>query len=300
MSKMKPWIEAARLRTLPLAFSCIILGNFLAASNGSFNVWVLILSLLTTLFFQVLSNLANDYGDGVKGTDNEDRIGPARAVQSGVITAASMKKGVVLFSFLSILSGTSLSILATYNLSIYHTLFFTGLGILATIAAIKYTVGKGAYGYAGLGDLFVLIFFGWVGVVGSYYLQTNSLDWEIFLPATSVGFLSMGVLNLNNMRDMESDKKAGKNTLASRLGKQNSKIYHAVLLVGALDLTYIYGKSHPNEGLQYLFALTLIPILINLKKVFKNSDPAKLDPLLKQLAITTLLFSLLTGLGQVL
>ncbi len=300
MSKLKPWIEAARLRTLPLAFSCIILGNFLAAANDSFNGWILVLSLLTTLFFQVLSNLANDYGDGVKGTDNEDRIGPARAVQSGVITATSMKKGVVLFSALSILSGTGLSILSTHNLSIYHTLFFTVLGILATIAAIKYTVGKGAYGYAGLGDVFVLIFFGWVGVVGSYYLQANTLDWNVFLPATSVGFLSMGVLNLNNMRDMESDKKAGKNTLALRLGKQGSKIYHAILLIGALDLTYFYGKMHPNEGLQYLFAITLIPIVLNLKKVFRNTEPAKLDPLLKQLAITTLLFSLLTGLGQVL
>src|SRR5690606_2797420 len=176
---LKPWIAAARLRTLPLAFSSIILGTCLAASMGSYSITVFVLCLLTTLCYQVLSNYANDYGDGVKGTD-ADRVGEKRAVASGEISAASMKKAVWIFAVLSFIFGTWLSILATQGLPMIVTIGFVALGLLAIVAAITYTVGRRAYGYSGFGDISVLIFFGIVGVVGSYFLQTNMLNWEVF------------------------------------------------------------------------------------------------------------------------
>lgn len=296
---LKHWIAAARLRTLPLAFSSIILGSCLAASHGKFSLPVLILALLTTLCYQILSNYANDYGDGVKGTD-DNRKGEQRAVAAGIISAAKMKKAVILFSILSFVFGTWLSIIATKDLSIYITGLFIGLGLLAIIAAITYTVGDRAYGYRGFGDVFVLLFFGYVGVVGSYYLQTNTWNWLVFLPATSVGFLAMGVLNLNNMRDIETDKENGKRTLPVIIGLKWAKLYHGTLILWALYLAHLYNKVNFSSGWQYLFAITL-PLLIRGMIKARNSFSAEdFEPQLKVLAITTLLFSLTFGIGQLL
>ncbi len=299
MNKTRAWIEAFRLRTLPLAFSCILLGNLLAKSHGYFHVWILVLSLTTTLFIQILSNLANDYGDGIKGTDDH-RIGPRRTVQSGLISQKEMKNALVVFTLLTFISGVVLTWLGTKDLSRDYLIFFILLGIGAIIAAITYTVGKRAYGYHGLGDVFVFIFFGLVGVGGAYFLQANSLRWEVLLPAASVGMLSVGVLNLNNMRDIETDLLAGKHTIAVKMGIRRAKIYHGVLLLGAIALAMIYINIGQGSSYQWIFVVSLLPILANLKKVMNIQDPQAFDPLLKQLALGTLLFSLTFGLGQIL
>lgn len=296
---LKHWIAAARLRTLPLAFSSIILGTCLAASQGSYNLTVFILCLLTTLSYQVLSNYANDYGDGVKGTD-DNRVGEQRAVAAGIITAKQMKKAVILFAILSLILGTGLSIVATRDSALWITILFIVLGILAVIAAITYTVGDKAYGYRGWGDVFVLLFFGHVGVVGSYFLQHNQLSWEVFLPATALGFLAMGVLNLNNMRDIKTDAENGKRTLPVLLGLKKAKFYHGALIILALDLAFIYNKIVAISYWQNLYFLS-IPILIaGLFRVRKSYEAEDFEPQLKVLAITTLIFSITFGIGQIL
>jgi len=293
---MKNWIAAARLRTLPLAFSSILLGTFLASFYGSFNPWVLVLCLLTTLLYQVLSNYANDYGDGIKGTD-DNRKGEKRSVASGVISANQMKTAVYIVAALAFVSGTALSVLGTVGLSMFTTGLFILLGILAIWAAIRYTVGDSAYGYKGLGDVYVLIFFGWLGVIGSFFLQAQSINYWIILPATAVGFLAAGVLNLNNMRDREEDAKNGKITLAVRFGEKKAKLYQTMLILGALILTSVFVWHETQSIMGFLFLITL-PILLNvLVKSIKAETPEQFDPLLKPLALGTLLFSITTGLG---
>ena len=291
---LKTWIAAARLRTLPLALASILLGSFLAAFYGRFNTVVLVLSIVTAICYQVLSNFANDLGDGLKGTD-ANRKGEKRTIASGLISIPQMKRAVILFSVLSFVFGTWLSILATAILPTWVTLMFVGLGVAAIIAALGYTMGSKAYGYSGFGDLFVVIFFGWVGVIGSFFLHVKYFNPLIILPATAVGLLATGVLNLNNMRDLETDQEAGKNTLVVRMGRTAAKVYHIVLLVTAVILQLIWvQQTNPGWG-GYLF-LFIVPLLIkNGISAFRAQNPADFDPLLKPLAISTLLFCLLAG-----
>ena len=208
-------VKAARLRTLPLSVSGIITGSAVALREKpeAFRWDIFLLALLTTVLFQILSNFANDYGDGVKGTDNEHRIGPARALQSGAITRQQMKRVVLITAALSILSAIALIIAAFGSENLLYTLVFFVLGLLCVAAAIKYTVGRSAYGYRGLGDVFVFVFFGLVSVVGSQFLYTQQIDKAVWLPAIAIGLLSVAVLNLNNMRDYENDRRSGKHTL---------------------------------------------------------------------------------------
>ena len=236
MSTTKNWLVAFRLRTLPLALSSIILGSMLAYADGIFSWPVAILAVTTTLFLQILSNLANDYGDSVSGVDNEHRVGPSRSVQGGAITASQMRRAVFLFAFLSLASGIGLIIVGTRGLQLESTLIYLVLGLGAIAAAIKYTVGKNPYGYQGLGDLFVFIFFGLVGVCGTYYLHTHQLPWDILLPAASVGLLSVAVLNLNNLRDRESDAASGKRTLVVKLGSEKGPDLSCNNCLGRLHL----------------------------------------------------------------
>ncbi|KAB2814747.1 1,4-dihydroxy-2-naphthoate octaprenyltransferase [Phaeocystidibacter luteus] len=293
---IKSWVAAARLRTLPLAFSCILLGNFIAISQGAFTYEILILSLLTTLFYQVLSNYANDYGDGVKGTD-ADRQGERRAVAAGEITPEQMRNAVVLFAILAWISGALLSYLGTESLPSWIFYAFLILNTGAVISAIRYTVGGTAYGYKGYGDVYVLIFFGWVGVVGSHFLQTQELNLLVFLPATSVGFLAMGVLNLNNMRDLESDVTHGKMTVPVKIGRAKAKTYHSVLLIGAVVSMALYIWLGTQGGWAWLAMATSPIIFIQLRKARKAETPREFDPLLKPLALSTLLFALISGLA---
>ncbi len=297
--QIKAWIEAFRLRTLPLALSSVALGCFVAFFDGMFSLKVSILAATTTLFLQVLSNLANDYGDSKHGVDGSERVGPVRAVQSGVIAPASMKRMVILFMGLSLVSGLWLIYEGTRGIPFYYVLFFLVLGLGAIAAAVKYTIGKNPYGYSGFGDLFVFIFFGLTGVLGTYFLNTHTLKWEILLPGAAMGFLSAGVLNLNNMRDRINDKESGKNTLVVIMGIEKARWYHFFLLLGSVisGLTYMLINYH--SPFQMLFLLTIPLLWINVVVVFKNTIPEELDPYLKKLAIASLLFSLTFGIGLI-
>lgn len=300
MSKTKAWIKAFRLRTLPLALSSIALGSFIAAYADMFNLTVFILAFTTTLFLQILSNLANDYGDSKSGADNAERIGPERAVQSGLISLDEMKKAMYIFVGLSLVSGIWLIYEGTKGLDMRYVFGFLALGIAAIFAAIKYTVGKNPYGYMGLGDLFVYLFFGLTGVMGTYYLHTHQFDLSILLPASSLGMLAAGVLNLNNLRDRESDKNAGKRTLVVFIGHKAATLYHVLLLVGAFATAGIYTFLNFESWFQLIYLVALPLVALNIRAVVSNKNPAELDPQLKRLAMTTLLFSITFGAGLLL
>lgn len=293
---MKHWVEAARVRTLPLSVSGIIVGSFYAMSQGMFNWNIVIFALLTTLGLQILSNFANDYGDGIKGTDNDDRVGPKRAIQSGVISPAEMKRAMIITSLITLLFAVLLIYFAFKEKYLLFSLIFLVLGILAIASAIRYTVGKGAYGYRGYGDVFVFIFFGMVSTFGVYFMFSKSLDWLLLLPATSIGFLSVGVLNLNNMRDEESDRKAGKNTIVVKNGGAWAKKYHFFLVISAMVLVLIFAFLNDFHFDQYFFVVAYFPMISHLMTVYKNKTPRLLDPELKKLAISTFLLAVLLAL----
>ncbi|NEW78238.1 MAG: 1,4-dihydroxy-2-naphthoate polyprenyltransferase [Gelidibacter sp.] len=293
----KVYLKAARLRTLPLSVSGIIVGSFLAASHGYFNWLICALALLTTVGFQIISNFANDYGDGVKGTDNDDRIGPKRAIQSGEISPEQLLKTIKITSAVTFIIAIFLIYTAFGKDDFVNLLVFFVLGIASIAAAVKYTVGKKAYGYSGFGDFFVFLFFGLLSVCGSYYLFAKQLDFTIFLPAFSIGFLSIGVLNLNNMRDSVSDAKSGKNTIVVKIGVEFAKYYHYYLLIASFLFASLYSFIFFKSWHQLLFLLAYIPIGKHLLVVYRNKRPVLLDPELKKLALSTFLFSILFGLG---
>lgn len=299
MGNFSSWINAARLRTLPLSISGIIVGTTIAVQQGYFDIVIFSLALCTTLGLQILSNLANDYGDGVKGTDNENRVGPARAIQSGLISAKEMKQGIWITAIATMILALLLIYVAFGSENFISALVFFLLGLAAIIAAIKYTVGENAYGYRGLGDVFVFIFFGLVAVYGSYFLYTLEFNWLVVLPAFAIGFLSAGVLNLNNMRDRESDAISGKNTLVVKMGADRSKNYHYFLIIGASFCLIIFSVFTADSWTDFLYLIGFIPLLLHLKRVVENENPMLLDPELKILALTTFFISVLFGLGLI-
>ncbi len=296
----KAWISAFRPRTLPLALSCIGMGGFMAAVNGVFNGTVVALCILTTLFLQILSNLANDYGDSKHGADSQHREGPMRAVQAGHITASQMKTGMAILALLSFLSGILLLWVAFGAAGIGYFFLFLALGLASIWAAINYTAGAKPYGYAGFGDIAVFIFFGLVGVLGTYFLQAQVLPVQIILPALVCGFFSTAVLNVNNIRDITSDTLAGKYSLPVRMGPKRARVYHLFLLFGGVTCAVLYVALHFYSAWQWLFVLALPLVLSNGVNVWRKQTSKALDPYLKQMALTTLLFVLLFGLGQVL
>jgi 1,4-dihydroxy-2-naphthoate octaprenyltransferase len=295
---MKHWVSAFRLRTLPLALSSILMGGFLAASVHAFQWNIFLLCITTTIFLQILSNLANDYGDSIHGADSADRKGPSRAVQSGRISASQMKAGIVVFVALSLVSGVSLLFVA-FGLNWNAILFFLGLGVLSILAAIAYTVGKRPYGYAGLGDISVFIFFGLIGVMGSLYLFTHELKALYILPAISCGLFSVGVLNINNIRDIESDVKAGKYSIPVRIGKEKAVLYHWSLIILGLLSTLVFVLLTYVSSFQLLFLISA-PAFILIGKNVQQKPSHQLDPYLKFMALSTLFFVLLFGVGQML
>jgi len=297
MNKLLVWIEAFRLRTLPLALSSAVLGSFLAYADGQFNPTVFGLAISTTVLLQILSNLANDFGDSQNGVDNAGRLGPVRTVQSGKISKTEMKRLIIIFIILSLLSGGLLIFKGIKSANIGLIILFFILGIASIVAAIKYTIGKNPYGYSGFGDLFVFIFFGLIGVCGTYFLHTNQFHFILLLPAASIGFLSAGVLNLNNMRDIENDAASGKKTLVVRMGSANAKLYHTLLIVFSLVLSLIYVVETWQSVYQLMFLLSVFPLGFHLYEVFKNHVPQKLNKQLKVLALTTFFFSVMYSLG---
>ncbi|QHL87065.1 1,4-dihydroxy-2-naphthoate polyprenyltransferase [Nibribacter ruber] len=295
------WVSAFRLRTLPLSLSCIGMGGFLAAADHLSRWPVLLLCVLTTLFLQILSNLANDYGDSQHGADSVDRQGPKRAVQAGHISASQMKAAIGVFSLLSLVSGIALLWIALGTEGIYLFLFFLLLGLASIWAAISYTNGKKPYGYAGLGDISVFFFFGWVGVMGTYFLQTQRFFSEMLLPASTLGFFSAAVLNVNNIRDIASDELAGKRSLPVRLGPTRARRYHWFLLVGGILCAVLFVLQREELSLwKWLFVAALPLVLYNGREVQRRQAAVELDPLLKQMAMSTLIFVLLFGVGLLL
>lgn len=285
------------MRTLPLALSSAILGSFLAYANGQFSPLVFGLAISTTIFLQILSNLANDFGDSQHGTDNANRVGPERSVQSGKISKKEMKRMIVVFIILSFISGGLLIFSGIKTANAGMMILFFVLGIASIVAAIKYTVGKNPYGYSGFGDIFVFVFFGLLGVCGTFFLHTNQFEPLLLLPAASIGFLSAGVLNLNNMRDIKNDTASGKRTLVVRIGSQNAKVYHALLIILSPVLSLIYVIKTWQSVYQLMFLLSIVPLGFHLYEVFKNHVPDKLNNQLKVLALTTFFFSVSYSLG---
>lgn len=298
MATPKDWLHAFRLRTLPLSLSGIIAGSLFALQNGYWNTTVFLLALLTTLLFQILSNLANDLGDSLKGADNKDRVGPQRAVQSGVISKASMKKAVIMTSVLAFISAGLLIWKGTEQMSVSMIYVYAFLAVACVMAAITYTIGKRAYGYHGFGDVFVFLFFGCVSVIGVYPLFTNQVDLILLLPAATIGALSTAVLNLNNMRDQVNDAAVGKRTLVVALGPQNAKAYQATLLLMAMVawIAFIVIERH------WLGLISCLPFIILLKHLFfviANDNPKAFDPELKKVALSTFFITVLYSISVI-
>ena len=295
MTRKQAWINALRLRTLPLSLSGIILGSGIAASQGYWSCIVFSLSLITTVLFQILSNLANDLGDSLKGTDNLQRIGPMRSVQSGVISASEMKKAVVVTAVLSFIAAGSLIYFGTKGLSNSVSLTYVFLAITCIIAAITYTVGRKAYGYHGMGDLMVLLFFGGVSVLGVYPLYANQFDWSLLLPASAIGCFSTAVLNLNNMRDRMNDQRSGKRTLVVLIGPNLAKLYHVLLILCGITSMLIYLVQLQKQW-AFLGLSPCILLVLHVRKVMATKNPADFDPELKKVALCTFALSVLTAL----
>lgn len=301
---MKHWFQAARLRTLPLSISGILVGSLYALSAPTENIltptqvfdWkIFVLALLTTVSFQVLSNFANDYGDGIKGTDT-DRVGEKRMVASGVISSSQMKNAVIITALISLFFALCLIYLAFGKDNFLYAIVFLGLGIASIVAAIKYTVGSNAYGYSGFGDIFVFVFFGLVSVLGSNFLYTQEFHLLLLLPAIAIGMLSTAVLNLNNMRDEHTDRNVGKNTLVVKMGGKWARNYHFFLVGGAMILVVIFAILSKFRWDQYAFVVAFFPLMSHLKTVKNTSDNRALDPQLKKLAISTFLLSLILAM----
>lgn len=299
MARLKTWISAFRLRTLPLSISGAVVGSSYAYFSGFFDILIFIFIILTTLSFQILSNLANDYGDGIKGTDNNSRIGPERALQSGAISPKQMKNAIIINAILSAILALLLTYMAFGVSQLFNSLIFIVLGAISIYAAITYTVGKSAYGYRALGDLMVFLFFGWLSVMGTYFLFAKDLDSMLLIPANAIGCLSAAVLNLNNMRDLETDLKSNKITLAGYLGMKSSKIYHFALILSAIVLMLIFQFSISYSKIMYLSWIAFLPLLFHLKAVFFIKNPKDFDPHLKRVALSTFVLALLFAVALI-
>jgi 1,4-dihydroxy-2-naphthoate octaprenyltransferase len=299
---MNRWIEAARPRTLPLAIASILLGNFLAYAAGKFSFLTAALAIITTLLLQILSNFANDLGDSKNGVDNKNRKVALRAVQTGKISPSEMKNAVIITASLSFISGISLLYFALQYANPQTITAFVGLGLLAILASIAYTVGKKPYGYMGLGDLSVFLFFGWVGTFGTYYLQTEILNYYILIPASGCGFLSVAVLNLNNLRDIENDRKTGKNSIPVRIGKIYGFYYQkTIMLLGVCTfIIYLMYQGKPIQLSQNIIIMAgWYPLVQIIKQLNSKMTPAQIDPYLKKTALSTLFLIVIFGVSQI-
>ncbi len=295
MASIKSWIKAARLRTLPLAMASVAMGGMVAATNDRFNLKAVLVATLTTLLLQILSNLANDYGDWRSGIDNDKRLGPKRTVQTGEISHKEMKMAIWLLSVLALASGLLLIFWAT-SLSFKASAIFILLGLAAIVAAIKYTVGKNPYGYIGLGDLFVFLFFGLLGVGGTWFLATTQWNALVLLPAAAMGLLSAGVLNLNNMRDLVNDRQNGKNTLVVKIGLRSAFVYHCIIVLLPFGLLSAFVLLSGVKTFVLLFLVVLPLFVADLVRIKNSYGGASLDPFLRKLALKTLLLTIIFGI----
>lgn len=293
VAKIGPWLNAARLRTLPLSISGVLVGTALANYYGTGDTLIFMLALLTTIGFQVTSNFANDYGDGIRGTDNEDRIGPKRALQSGILSRKALKQGIWVSVFIDVLLVISLIYVAFGPQNLLFSVLFLALGAASIWSALKYTIGASAYGYKGLGDVFVFVFFGLVAVLGTLFLYTKFLTPMAFLPAIAIGLLSVGVLNLNNLRDYASDKKADKKTLVVYLGFEKAKVYHYLLVLSSFICISAFLFFTFKDWRSCLPLLAFVPAIVHTFKVYTTDSPGLLDPELKKLALSSFFLAVL-------
>lgn len=293
------WVAAARLRTLPLSIAGIVVGNALAIQNDGFCPYVFGGSLLTSIVFQMLSNFANDYGDGLKGTDNQERIGPKRVLQQNLLSEKSLFRGILITAVIGFILATVTILIAFEVSELKSSLMFLALAVAAIFAAYKYTAGKGAYGYYAMGDVFVFTFFGLLAVGGSYFLQTKQLNNVLWCFATAIGGLSTAVLNLNNMRDMQNDIAVGKKTIAALLGLKGAKIYHTILVMGSITALSVGVLYNYKDCVGYIPLLAVIPLLIQLVWTLKLKSHKDFDGLLKPLALTTFGTSILLLFTQI-
>ncbi len=289
MILLKTWLRAARLRTLPLSFSGILIGSAFAL-NENFNFFIFLSCLVITVLFQVISNFANDLGDAIKGVDDHTRIGPERAIQSGLITKAQMKKVIVFMCFIALVM--VLQLLITIDLRRIELFFFLAFGIVAIWAAIAYTIGKKPYGYRALGDLMVFIFFGLLAVLGTFYLHLRRLDLDVLFIAFAIGTLAVAVLNLNNMRDREDDALKNKITMAVMLGAEKAKKYQMLLLIVSL-LTFFIGITLSGRYWYYIAMMPLIKLVGHINRIKQVENNRDFDPELKVIAISSFMSSLL-------
>ncbi|WP_192350013.1 1,4-dihydroxy-2-naphthoate polyprenyltransferase [Algoriphagus sp. Y33] len=295
-TKKEAWLHAVRLRTLPLALASIFAGSFLAAYKEVFRWEILLFASLTTIFLQILSNLSNDYGDTVHGADHQERQGPVRAVQSGLISLPEMKKAMYLFGALALVSGLLLLFLAIQDWVLFGV--FLGLGLAAIWASISYTSGSNPYGYAGFGDISVFVFFGLLGVYGTYFLHSLAWDDSVIWIGIALGFFSAAVLNINNIRDIDSDTTAGKRSIPVRIGKKAAIVYNWFLILGGNYCLVIFAFI--TKEWTAILALVVLPLMIKIGiGVQKGKDSQAIDPNLKKMAISTLLWVILFGIGLV-
>ena len=292
MSSVRVWVSAFRLRTLPLSLSCIFTGSAFIPFRPQVG-WIMLLVIVTTIFLQILSNLANDYGDFQNGADTEDRVGPKRTVQSGAISPHSMKKAMTLFAGLSFISGCGILLWLGYKLDWIYSLIFLAIGIFSIWAAIRYTSGNNPYGYRGLGDVYVFLFFGLVGVLATDFIHQLKVDLKMLFPAFAMGLIATAVLNLNNMRDIQTDRTTGKITIPVRLGLKRAKVYHLCLIVFAwlwIIATLIELTSHWSNWL----VLIMLPIhVLHTIRVFNIQRCEQLDPELKKIALSAFFIALI-------
>lgn len=297
-SKTQAWLDSLRPKTLPLAFASIVTGSAIAGWHGSFKPGVALLALLTAGLLQILSNLANDYGDAVKGSDTPQRIGPLRGIQTGAIALHELRRALLVTVLLTVVSGIALVAMACEKPA--DVVAFLALGLLAILAAITYTVGNKPYGYIGLGDISVLIFFGWLSVAGSYYLQTGRFDSTVILPATACGLLAVAVLNINNLRDIDNDRQNGKNTLAVRLGAQKARRYHMLLLMSAPACLALFALLYLHTLAGWLFILAFPLLFKQGRYVLRETTAFSMRPMLEKTVKGALLTNLLFAVGLLL
>lgn len=296
MSKLKHWISAFRVRTLFLAVSSVILGSGIAIHSGSFSTTTAILAVLLAISIQILSNLSNDLGDYLKGTDiTGKRVGPKRTVQSGIIKPQQMRIAIIINTFVVATIGLALifTSVTDYNNSIY---ILIAIGLICILSALLYTMGRYAYGYVGWGDFFAFLFFGPVAVLGTYFLHTNTLSLQAIAPSVGLGLISTMILNINNMRDIENDTVSGKITVASKIGLHNAKIYHTLMtlsvFVSFLSYSFMYA---PLPWYRFAYVLVFAFQIMILKQLW-GKENRELDPFLKLTSISGFILSLIFAL----
>ena len=286
-----------RLRTLPLSVAGVLLGILLALSNWKVDLWTAVLIVLTTVNLQILSNLSNELGDVLRGTDTAARQGPGYGLNSGEMTIGDMKVLIGIFVGLCIISGTAMTWRAFGTLLDLTPILVLMLGAAAIAGAMKYTLGRNPYGYRAKGDFYVFLFFGLVSVMGAYFVCTcgEGLQWKLLLPASGVGFFSVGVLNVNNIRDMETDR-ATRTTVAMKLGERNAKIYQTALIVLGWICMAAYCLLCWPSVWHWMWTVTLPLYVLHLRGVWTRSGKA-LDPMLPLLVMSTFCLCLLMGVG---